>query len=142
MTQRLKIGITVIIIAMVFCLILIVVKGNRERMEEKNEKQDRGYTQITPEEAKEMMDSDYELVVLDVRTKEEYEEGHIEEAVLLPLDEIETAPETLTDMNQTILVYCHSGRRSKAAAYILSELGYTNIYEFGGIVEWPYDVVS
>ena len=99
------------------------------------------YLNITVEEAKEIMDSREDYVILDVRTREEYHQGHIPGAVLIPNTEIEAQAEALlTDKNQLILVYCRSGRRSKLAAEILVELGYTNIYEFGGILDWPYEV--
>lgn len=97
---------------------------------------------ITAEKAKEMMDSD-QPIILDVRTTEEYEEGHIEGAILIPDNEISAkAEELLADKNATILVYCRSGRRSALAAQDLSDLGYTKIYDFGGIIDWPYDVVA
>jgi rhodanese-related sulfurtransferase len=100
-------------------------------------------TKITAEQAKEMIDSSTELVVLDVRTQEEYEEGHIEGAILIPDDEIATkAEELLTDKNATLLVYCRSGRRSALASQLLNELGYTSVYDFGGILDWPYEVVT
>ena len=99
------------------------------------------YMSITAQEAKERMDSLEDYVILDTRTREEYDEGHIPGAVLIPHDEItEKAEETLTDKGQLILVYCRSGRRSKLAAEALVELGYTNIKEFGGIIDWPYEV--
>ena len=80
-------------------------------------------------------------IILDVRTKEEFDQGHIPGAILIPNTEIEArAEEKLTDKDQLILVYCRSGRRSKLAAEILVELGYTNIKEFGGIIDWPYEV--
>ena len=96
---------------------------------------------ITAAEAKQIMDSEKGYIVLDVRTQEEYDEGHIPGAVLISHTEIEErAEEVLADKNQLILVYCRSGRRSKMAAEILVELGYTNIREFGGIIDWPYEV--
>jgi len=100
------------------------------------------YINITAEEAKEIMDSDAEYVIVDARTAEEFAEGHIPEAILIPYDEIaEKAESLLTDKNQTILVYCRSGRRSKLAAEELLKLGYTDIREFGGIIDWKYDIV-
>ena len=76
-----------------------------------------------------------------MRTQEEYDEGHIPGAILIPNTEIETRAEAaLPDKDQLILVYCRSGRRSKLAAEALAELGYTNIKEFGGILDWPYAV--
>lgn len=99
------------------------------------------YVNITAEEAKEIMDSQEGYVILDVRTQEEYDQGHIPGAVLIPNTEIEErAEKELPDKDQLILVYCRSGNRSKKAAEILVELGYTNIKEFGGITDWPYEV--
>ena len=101
------------------------------------------YLNITAEEAKEIMDTEDGYIILDVRTQEEYDEGHIPGAILIPYTEIEArAEEILTDKNRQILVYCRSGRRSKIAAETLVELGYTNIREFGGIIDWPYEVVK
>ena len=99
------------------------------------------YMNITAEEAKRIMDSEEGYLILDVRTQEEYDEGHIPGAILIPDYEItEKAEEVLTDKDQLILVYCRSGRRSKLAAEALVELGYTNIKEFGGIIDWPYEI--
>ena len=99
------------------------------------------YMNITATEAKEIMDSETGYVILDVRTEEEYAEGHVPGAILIPDYEIEArAEEELPDKDQMLLVYCRSGRRSKLAAETLIGLGYTNIYEFGGIIDWPYDV--
>ena len=99
------------------------------------------YMNITAEEAKQIMDSEEGYIILDVRTQEEYDEGHIPGAILIPNTEIEArAEEELPDKDQLILVYCRSGRRSKLAAEILVELGYTNIREFGGIIDWPYEI--
>ena len=99
------------------------------------------YVNITAEEAKQIMDSEEGYIILDVRTQEEYDEGHIPGAIVISHEEItEKAEEVLTDKDQLILVYCRSGRRSKLAAEALVELGYTNIKEFGGIIDWPYEV--
>ena len=99
------------------------------------------YVNITAEKAKEIMDSEEGYIILDVRTQEEYDEGHIPGAIVISHEEIaEKAEGVLTDKNQLILVYCRSGRRSKIAAEALVELGYTNIKEFGGIIDWPYEV--
>ena len=99
------------------------------------------YMNITAEEAKQIMDSEEGYIILDVRTQEEYDQGHIPGAILISHEEIaEKAEDVLTDKNQLILVYCRSGRRSKIAAEALVELGYTNIKEFGGIIDWPYEV--
>ena len=99
------------------------------------------YVNITAEEAKEIMDTQTNYIILDVRTQEEYDAGHIPGAVLIPNTEIEArAEKELPDKDQLILVYCRSGNRSKQAAEILVKLGYTNIKEFGGINDWPYEV--
>ena len=98
------------------------------------------YMNITAEQAKEIMDSEEGYIILDVRTQDEFDETHIPGAILIPYDEIlEKAESVLTDKDQLILVYCRSGRRSKIAAEALAELGYTNIKEFGGIIDWPYE---
>ena len=99
------------------------------------------YENITAQEAKELMDREEGYIILDVRTEEEYAQGHIPGAILIPDYEIETKAEViLTDKDQMILVYCRSGRRSKNAAQALLELGYTDIREFGGIIDWPYEI--
>ena len=99
------------------------------------------YLNISAEEAKALMDSERDYVILDVRTAEEYESGHITGSILIHDTEIaQQAEGILRDKNQLILVYCRSGRRSKLASEILVELGYTNIREFGGIIDWPYDI--
>ena len=98
------------------------------------------YMNITAEEAKQIIDSEEGYIILDVRTQEEYDQGHIPGAIVISHEEIaEKAAEVLTDKDQLILVYCRSGRRSKIAAEALVELGYTNIKEFGGIIDWPYE---
>ena len=99
------------------------------------------YMNITAEEAKQIMDTEEGCIILDVREQEEYDAGHIPGAILIPYTQMgEKANDMLPDKDQLILVYCRSGRRSKFAAEALVELGYTNIKEFGGIIDWPYDV--
>lgn len=98
------------------------------------------YEQISQEDAKELMDSEPDVVILDVRTREEYEDGHIVGAICIPNEEIDdTAEDCLEDKEQMILVYCHSGNRSKQAAEKLIDMGYTDVKEFGGIVTWEYE---
>lgn len=98
------------------------------------------YKKITAEEAKERMDKDDKVVILDVRTEEEYQEGHVPGAIVIPNETISSEPlEELPDMDQEILVYCRSGNRSAQAAKKLAEAGYTQVYDFGGIIDWPYD---
>ena len=109
--------------------------------QDKGNNQGAVYVNITAEEAKQIMDNEEGYIILDVRTQEEYDEGHIPGAIVISHEEIaEKAEDVLTDKNQLILVYCRSGRRSKIAAEALVELGYTNIKEFGGIIDWPYEV--
>ncbi len=98
------------------------------------------YRKITPDEAKARMDSGDEVLILDVRTQEEYDAGHIPGAVLLPNETIGSeAPAILPDKGAEILIYCRSGRRSAEAANKLVALGYTGVYDFGGIIDWPYE---
>lgn len=101
------------------------------------------YQQVTAAEAVSLMDTEEEYIILDVRTREEYENEHIPGAICIPNETIgaKEIPE-LPDKNQLILVYCRSGNRSKQAAEKLAALGYTNIVEFGGIIDWPGDTVS
>lgn len=99
------------------------------------------YETISAKEAKTLMDSKTGYVILDVRTQEEFDTGHIPGAVLLPDTQVSAqSKQMLTDKKQLILVYCRSGRRSAAAAAALAELGYTNVKDFGGIIDWPYEV--
>ena len=97
---------------------------------------------ISAKEAKAMMDAGGVFTILDVRTEDEFQDAHIKGAVLIPVDEIASrAEKKLTDKNAVILVYCASGARSARAAKTLAGMGYTNVYNFGGIMSWPYDVV-
>ncbi len=101
------------------------------------------YKQISQSEAYEMMSRDDGHIIVDVRRRDEYDSGHIEGAILIPNETIsDTPPEELPDFDQIILVYCRSGRRSKEAAQKLFDMGYTNIYEFGGIIDWTYGTVT
>ena len=117
------------ILSLVICLLLSVTACSQEP----------GYEQISAEEAKQIMDTEENYVILDVRTEEEFFLGHIPGAGLIPDYEIEDRAEAeLTDKEQLILVYCRSGNRSKDASAALAEMGYTNVKEFGGINDWPY----
>ena len=124
---------------LVFLLLAVLLLAACGQDKENN--QGAVYMNITAEEAKEIMDSEEGYIILDVRTREEYDEGHIPGAIVISHEEIaEKSEDVLTDKDQLILVYCRSGRRSKIAAEALVELGYTNIKEFGGILDWPYEV--
>ena len=101
------------------------------------------YTQITQEEAKNIMDSGEEHIILDVREQDEFDEGHIPNAICIPNESITSIqPTELPDKNQLILVYCRSGNRSKQASEKLAKMGYTNIKEFGGIITWDGEIVE
>lgn len=111
------------------------------------DKNDKGetltYEQISAEEAKAIMDTEKEYIIIDARTGSEFAEGHIEGAILIPEYEIaERAEKELPNKDALILVYCRSGRRSKIASEELVKLGYTNVKEFGGIIDWPYEIVK
>lgn len=102
-----------------------------------------GYHKITAETAKNMMDSQKDIIILDVRRKDEYDVSHIKGALLIPNETINlNEPVQLKDKNATILVYCRSGVRSMETAYKLVDMGYHNVYDFGGIIHWNYGVVS
>lgn len=99
------------------------------------------YQQITAEEAKKIIDERTDELILDVRSQEEYDEKHIVDAVLFPVDMIsaDTVEGVIPEKDTVVLVYCRSGNRSKTASAKLTELGYTQVYEFGGIKDWPYE---
>lgn len=131
-----------IILIIGIILILVLLQNSDPKDETKKEKDTmefQEYREITADKAKEMMDNQ-DVVVLDVRTEAEYRAKHIKDAVLIPLDQVEDLAEIeLPEKEQTILVYCRSGQRSRVASQMLVELGYTNVYEFGGIIDWPYE---
>ncbi|MEA4932076.1 MAG: DUF6132 family protein [Lawsonibacter sp.] len=101
------------------------------------------YQKITAEEAKARIDSGDNVTILDVRTESEYDNGHIPNAILIPNETIaDKKPDLLPDLDAEILIYCRSGNRSAQAAKKLISIGYTNVYDFGGIIDWPYDTVT
>ena len=140
--NRIKRIIPVILITVVLVGILAACGSRSENSGTKQEDEMKGeYHKITAEEAKERMDSGDDIIILDVRTQDEYEESHIPGAILIPNETIGTEmPDQLPDAGQEILVYCRSGNRSKQASQALVDLGYTNVVEFGGINSWPYEV--
>ena len=100
------------------------------------------YRQITMLEAVELMEKEDHYLILDVRTQQEYAAGHIPGAIVVPNETIGTEEiAQLPDKEQLIMVYCRSGNRSKQASDKLVKLGYTNIVEFGGIIDWPGETV-
>lgn len=101
------------------------------------------YQQITQKKAKEMMQAEDGHIIVDVRRQDEYDSGHIPGAILIPNESIGTEqPKELPDLDQVILIYCRSGRRSKEASQKLADIGYTHIYEFGGIIDWTGEIVT
>ena len=126
----------------IICLIAMILLTGCS-LNVKNKTDEITYTQISQDEAKKMMDDNDDIIILDVRIEEEYNTGYIKDAILLPVTEIkEKAEEVLKNKEQIILVYCRSGNRSKTASQELVDLGYKNIYEFGGINTWKYDIVK
>ena len=144
MRNGIKRAIMVILITGVLAGVLTACGNRSENTETVQEEAMKGeYHKITAEEAKNRMDSDDTIIILDVKTQEEYEESHIPGAILIPNESIGTEKqEQLPDMDQEILVYCRSGNRSAQAAKKLVEAGYTQIYDFGGIMDWPYETES
>ena len=103
----------------------------------------RSFTQISQDEAKEMMTKDDSHIIVDVRRQDEFETGHIPGAICIPNENIGTEqPAELPDLDQILLIYCRSGNRSKQAAQKLFDMGYTNVYEFGGINDWTGEIVT
>ena len=129
-----------IAIWVLFLLVLLTLAGCDSR--EEDAENIVSYQQITAEEAKSMMEEQPDAVILDVREQDEYDAGHIPGAVLLPVGTInqETAASAILEKDTVVLVFCRSGNRSKTASQALADLGYTQIYEFGGIKDWPYEV--
>ena len=123
----------------IICIIvagLAMVIANGKLMAQKQ-----GYKQISQAQAKEIMDTHADIIILDVRTEKEFASGHIKGAILIPDYEIKLrAEKELPDKDKTILVYCRSGRRSKLASQALAELGYTDVLEFGGIIDWKFGI--
>ncbi len=122
---------------LLFLLLTLCVSCSSSNSKESNEIT---YKKISAKEAKEMMEN--EVIILDVRTQEEYDNEHIKNAILLPVQNIDSYSELLTNKDQTILVYCRSGNRSKTASKYLIQEGFTKVYDFGGINKWSYDTVK
>ena len=130
-----------LIIGVAAILCLLAFSGCAQQ-EEEIKIEEITYQQITAEEAKAIMDTEKDYIIIDARTDEEFTAGHIAGAIMIPEYEIANrAEEELPDKDALILVYCRSGRRSKIASEELVKLGYTNVKEFGGIIDWPYEVV-
>ena len=126
----------------VICLILLSgCSSNKKAATEGDPAVKGSYTKISQDEAKKMMEKDDGHVIVDVRRTDEYASGHIPGAILIPNESIGTEkPAELTDVDQIILVYCRSGNRSAQAAKKLADMGYTNVYDFGGIMTWTGEI--
>lgn len=130
---------------LIVMLALIGCSNNKEENIKAGEKQmiNNSYEQISQEEAKAIMDNESNYIIVDAREQNEFDEGHIKDAIVIPYTEIEAkAKDMLPNKEQLILVYCRSGRRSKIAAQSLADMGYTNVKEFGGIIDWQYEIVK
>ena len=128
-----------LILLTAFVLLLTACSSGGQIMD--GEDMVRSYTQISQDQAKEMMEKEDGHIIVDVRRMDEFETGHIPGAICIPNESIGTEqPEDLPNLNQIILVYCRSGNRSKQAAQKLFDMGYTNVYEFGGIIDWTGEI--
>lgn len=135
----------IIVMISVLVLTAVTISGcsSEEKPDSGDNKEAEGIGKLTAEQAKDMMEQDEEAIILDVRTEEEYRSGHIKGAILIPDYELQTrAEELLTDKAAVILVYCRSGRRSAEASLTLNAMGYQNIFDFGGIIDWPYEIIT
>lgn len=130
----------ILAVSMILC---ILVSGCAQKTSDAASTTDSlGYTVIKAEEAKKMMDAG-DVIIVDVRTDAEYAEKHIPDAINIPVESINTEkPEQLPDLNKKVLVYCRTGIRAAAASKKLVAIGYTQVYDMGGIVDWPYDTVA
>jgi rhodanese-related sulfurtransferase len=130
-------------IALATLLITLLLFGCSSKQAQQTPTETATYTQISTAQAVELMQTEKDYIILDVRTVEEYNAGHIPNAICIPNESItDKEPPELPDKDQLILVYCHSGRRSKEASQKLADLGYTKITEFGGIIDWTGETVT
>jgi len=136
----------ILTIALIMLSLIVVVSCKNQDASATDQTESRTtavYTKISPEAAKKLMDEQPSITVVDVRTRQEYEAGHIEGAMNIPNETIGSDKvDALPDLDATILLYCRSGARSSQAARKLIALGYTNVLDFGGIIDWPYEVVK
>ena len=129
----------IVLLLLAISLIAFFLLGCAKQAAKSDNEKLTGYQKITPVVVKERLDKGEKLIIIDVRTKEEYDSGHIPRSLLIPYDEMEaTAASLLPDKNASIIVYCRSGRRSEIAAKSLVKLGYTNVADLGAISDWKY----
>jgi phage shock protein E len=146
MSKKLKVKSRIYLITAI--LLVGILSGCSNKMVETNNEvtiapKKASFSNITPEQAKKRLESEKDIILLDVRTKEEYVTGHIKDSVLIPVDKLkEEAVKILKNKETPIFVYCRSGNRSVTAANILIEQGYKNVFNLGGIIDWPYEVVK
>ncbi len=141
--KRLVIVIVAVVLLLTAGVVYYLNQQNKTADNPTAEVEEKGsYTTIKAEQAKQMMDEGM-VTIVDVRTKSEYEDGHIKDAILIPNESIgDSDPSELPDKDATILIYCRTGVRAAKAAQKLADLGYKNVYSFGGIVDWPYETVK
>ncbi len=132
------------LLAAVICFGMAILKFYSARIPRSSEAQtvQKPWATLTAQEAKARLDANEAAILLDVRTQEEYDQGHIPGAVCLPNEDILPDLPIPFDKDAEILVYCHSGRRSAEAAEKLSAMGCTNVADFGGIQDWPYETTT
>ena len=127
----------------IFILLFVIIVGTGIFIFKKTNSNETQYIKISSSEAKEIIDNDNGVIIVDVRTNDEYVNGHIEGAVCIPNETIsKQISDLIPDKKQEILVYCRSGNRSRQAAYKLIDLGYKNVKDFGGIIVWPYEIIE
>ena len=136
-----KIILTVTVIILTAAVLAGCIQKTNKEQTEATQVNIGTYYQISQDEAKRIMDEESDYIIVDAREQSEYDEGHIKGAIVIPYTEIEQkAEELLPNKTQLILVYCRSGRRSKIAAQSLANIGYKNVKEFGGIIDWQYGI--
>lgn len=136
-----KIILTVMVIILTAAVLAGCIQKTNKEQTEATQVNIGTYYQISQDEAKRIMDEESDYIIVDAREQSEYDEGHIKGAIVIPYTEIEQkAEELLPNKTQLILVYCRSGRRSKIAAQSLANMGYKNVKEFGGIIDWQYEI--
>ena len=129
----------IVLLLLAISLIAFLVMGCSKQAAKTDSDKSGGYQKITASAVKSRLDKGEQLIIVDVRTKEEYDGGHIPKSLLIPYDEIEVkAASLLPDKNAAIIVYCRTGRRSEIAAKSLLKLGYTNVADMGAISDWKY----
>lgn len=128
----------------IFAIFLLTACASQNEEKGSGAAQSDSYHKIDAETARQMIDAaEQEVTIVDVRTEEEYKEGHLAQALLIPVETIgNEMPEALPDPEAALIIYCRSGRRSKEAADKLVGLGYQKVYDMGGIIDWPYDTIS